>query len=138
MVNVSRYPDHKIRSLIHYVRSFFPLSNIAILVKDSNRPSTGLACAQNGQQYHKRAESLVIVRVGPPSMFPSVYSYPKRKTAPVYTMRNWKEGFVTALAHEFEHIMQFQKGGRCSEIQAELVAHCILRFFRKDRNTIPS
>jgi hypothetical protein len=83
----------------------------------------------------------VLMRIGHPSKFPREVQYPGLKTAPKYTVRDWKEGLVMLAAHEFQHARQFKARARfpetkLSEIEAERVALWALHRYRDPENQV--
>jgi hypothetical protein len=65
-----------------------------------------------------------------------VRHYPRMKTAPYTTVYTWEEDFVYLMAHEMQHIAQYQRGrnarGRASasELECEYYAIRILQLYR--------
>jgi hypothetical protein len=51
--------------------------------------------------------------------YPRSYRYPGRRTAPLITVRDWRERLVALAAHEACHVRQFREGRRRSELEAE-------------------
>ena len=51
--------------------------------------------------------------------FPFTWRYPRMKTAPQLTARDWRERLFAVAAHEAYHVKQFRRGMRRSEVTAE-------------------
>ena len=62
--------------------------------------------------------------------YPFVWRYPKRKTAPQMTARDWRERLLAVAAHEAYHVRQFRQGMRRSEVTAERWAQRTLDRYR--------
>ncbi len=62
--------------------------------------------------------------------YPQSYQYPRLKTAPSITVRDWRERLVALVAHEAFHVRQFREGLRRSEVAAERWASSILVAWR--------
>ncbi|HJP65976.1 MAG TPA: hypothetical protein VKA30_06710 [Actinomycetota bacterium] len=67
--------------------------------------------------------------------YPRTYRYPRLKTAPWITVRDWRERLVALAAHEACHVRQFREGIRRSEVQAERWALRLLHEWRA--STVP-
>lgn len=55
----------------------------------------------------------------PNAKLPREQKYINRKTAPIYTLKNWQEMVMCLAAHEARHITQKHTKGKYSEIDAE-------------------
>jgi len=62
--------------------------------------------------------------------YPQSYRYPRLKTAPSITVRDWRERLVALVAHEAFHVHQFRRGLRRSEVAAERWADSVLEAWR--------
>lgn len=50
---------------------------------------------------------------------------------PIYVTGDWREAFVHTFAHELSHVLQWERGGRKSEIQCETFAARVLDAFKR-------
>jgi hypothetical protein len=99
---------------------------------------TGRAYGGRPKRPRSHPETRFLVRVKIPGSlrnrsYPRTYRYPRLKTAPWITVRDWQERFVALVAHEAFHTRQFREGLRRSEVQAERWAARILESWRETR-----
>ncbi len=122
--NTSRYPTKLVDSLVLFAADNFDTTGIEVHVKNSKQVFAGRAWHDIGNnriiKVSDGINDLIIVRIGSPDKFPIIFSYPKLKTAPTYTIKNWKESIITVTAHEMYHIYQIREKKRLSEVQAEI------------------
>jgi hypothetical protein len=69
--------------------------------------------------------------------YPQSYQYPRLKTAPSITVRDWRERLVALAAHEAFHVRQFRQGLRRSEVAAERWANSRLAAWRMGEQGSP-
>lgn len=121
--NTSRYPKVEVERLVRFAAKGVRTSRVEVHVKNSKRVFAGRAWHNIGRNHvvnvAEYIDDLVIVRLGSPDRFPFEFSYPRLKTAPRYTINNWKEAMVSVTAHELYHIKQRRTGKRSSEVKAE-------------------
>ncbi len=73
----------------------------------------------------------IVMPARPPADgYPLQWRYPRLKTAPTFTARDWRERVFTVAAHEAYHVKQFRMGMRRSEVAAELWAFKALERMR--------
>lgn len=122
--NTSRYPTSVVDSLVLFAVENCDTAGIEVHVKNSKQVFAGRAWhdIRNNRviKVSEDIDDLIIVRIGSPDKFPITFSYPKLKTAPTYTIKNWKESIITVTAHEMYHIYQIREKKRLSEVQAEI------------------
>lgn len=99
---------------------------------------TGRAYGGRPKRPKSHPSTRFLVRVKVPGTlrnrsYPRTYRYPRLKTAPWITVRDWQERFVALVAHEAYHTRQFRDGLRRSEVQAERWAAGILESWRESR-----
>jgi hypothetical protein len=104
---------------------------------------TGRAYFELPRRPRPRAGTRYLVRLKVPSVlrnrgYPMSYKYPRRKTAPSITVRDWRERFIALVAHEAFHIRQFREGLRRSEVVAERWAASVLEDWREGRIGAPT
>ena len=133
--NTSRYLTVDVKRLIRFAAKGIRTSRIEVHVKNSKNIFAGRAWHNIGRNrvvnVADNIDDLVVVRLGPPDRFPFEFSYPRRKTAPRYTVKNWKEAIVSVTAHELYHIKQRRTNKRASEVKAERWALRRLEAYRK-------
>jgi hypothetical protein len=83
--------------------------------------------AHPGTQYLVRLKVPAVLRN---RGYPQSYRYPRLKTAPSITVRDWRERLVALVAHEAFHVHQFRRGLRRSEVAAERWADSVLEAWR--------
>ncbi len=136
--NTSRYPTAEVERLVRFAAKGIGKSRVEIHVKNSRRVFAGRAWHIIGNNrivnVAKYVDDLVVVRIGPPAKFPIEFSYPRLKTVPRYTIRDWKEAIVSVTAHELYHIKQRRACRRASEVKAERWALKRLEAYRKQPN----
>jgi hypothetical protein len=106
--------------------------------KSSWESFTGRAYGGRPKRPRSHPSTRFLVRVKVPATlrnrsYPRTYRYPRLKTAPWITVRDWQERFVALVAHEAFHTRQFREGLRRSEVQAERWAAGILESWRETR-----
>jgi hypothetical protein len=104
---------------------------------------TGRAYGGRPRRPRSHPSTRFLVRVKVPATlrnraYPRTYRYPRLKTAPWITVRDWQERFVALVAHEAFHTRQFREGLRRSEVQAERWAARILESWREARPAVPT
>jgi hypothetical protein len=102
---------------------------------------TGRAYGGRPKRPRSHPSTRFLVRVKVPGTlrnraYPRTYRYPRLKTAPWITVRDWQERFVALVAHEAYHTRQFREGLRRSEVQAERWAARILESWREARPAV--
>ncbi len=102
---------------------------------------TGRAYGGRPRRPRSHPSTMFLVRVKVPGSlrnraYPRTYRYPRLKTAPWITVRDWQERFVALVAHEAFHTRQFREGLRRSEVQAERWAARILESWREARPVV--
>lgn len=120
IMNASSRPDKEVKTLIHFaskrLRKILPkdkYSKLEIRVTDIKDTYRGRAWGSRPYR--------VLIRIGLDDKFPAKevgYNW-KYKTAPSYDMNTWQEALIIIAAHEFYHIIQFEKNYKRSEIAAE-------------------
>jgi hypothetical protein len=50
---------------------------------------------------------------------------------PIYVTHDWREAFLHTFAHELSHVLQWERGGRRSEVQCETFAVRVLEAWRQ-------
>jgi hypothetical protein len=103
---------------------------------------TGRAYFDLPRRPRPHAGTRYLIRLKVPSVlrnrgYPMSYRYPRRKTAPSITVRDWRERFIALVAHEAHHIRQFREGLRRSEVAAERWAASVLDAWREGRGGPP-
>jgi hypothetical protein len=96
---------------------------------------TGRAHGRRPPRLASRRDTQFLVHLRIPGVlrnrgYPKTYRYPRRRTAPAITVRDWRERFVTLVAHEAFHVHQFRTGLRRSEVTAERWALATLERWR--------
>jgi hypothetical protein len=104
---------------------------------------TGRAYGGRPRRPRSHPSTRFLVRVKIPATlrnraYPRTYRYPRLKTAPWITVRDWQERFVALVAHEAFHTRQFREGLRRSEVRAERWAAQILDSWRETRPVAPT
>ena len=102
---------------------------------------TGRAYGGRPKRPRSHPSTRFLVRVKVPGTlrnrsYPRTYRYPRLKTAPWITVRDWQERFVALVAHEAYHTRQFRDGLRRSEVQAERWAARTLESWRESRPAV--
>ena len=102
---------------------------------------TGRAYGGRPRRPRSHPATRFLVRVKIPATlrnraYPKTYRYPRLKTAPWITVRDWQERFVALVAHEAYHTRQFREGLRRSEVQAERWAARVLESWREGRPAV--
>jgi hypothetical protein len=102
---------------------------------------TGRAYGGRPRRPRSHPTTRFLVRVKVPATlrnraYPKTYRYPRLKTAPWITVRDWQERFVALVAHEAFHTRQFREGLRRSEVQAERWAARVLESWREARPVV--
>ena len=135
--NPSRYPTVEVEKLVRFASTGLDTSRVEVHIKNSKKIFAGRAWHNIGQNRivntSNHINDLVVVRVGSPDKFPFEFSYPRRKTAPKYTIGNWREAVVSVTAHELYHIKQRRERKRASEVKAEEWAVTMLAEYRKEQ-----
>lgn len=128
----ANYPKNQVKDLVNLAYDFVfegklvqPPDHFKVWVKNSEY-------AHAGRFYgHK-----ISMRIGRPNQFPCKYSYPGLKTAPEYTMNDWKEGLFVLSVHELWHYYQMKTGSPYSEIETEKRSLAALEKFRLIRHEL--
>ncbi len=138
--NTSKYPTAEVERLVKFAAKGVSTSRVEVHVKNSKRIFAGRSWHNVGSnrviKVADYVDDLAIVRIGSSDNFPIVFSYPRLKTAPKYTLRNWKEAIVSITAHELYHIKQRRTGKRLSEVKAEKWAFKKLEEYRISYNLL--
>lgn len=120
ITNTSSYHDKEVKQLINFsarrLRRILPKEKYQRL----EIRVTGTKDIYRGRAFNDRPYR-VIIRVGPREKFPAKnvgYGW-KYKTAPAYDLNTWQEALVMVAAHEFYHIIQYEKNYKRSEVAAE-------------------
>jgi len=114
IINQAQYPDAEIGAIIHNLESGTS-SGMTALVADCGSLYRGLY--RNIQFLTKSKGGMrwvnFLFRIGIPDKFPVTdVHYPGLSTAPDLTLVNWREAFVTLVAHELEHHNQYRRSIR--------------------------
>jgi hypothetical protein len=96
---------------------------------------TGRAHGRRPPRLASRPDTRFLVHLRIPGVlrnraYPKTYRYPRRRTAPAITVRDWRERLLTLVAHEAFHVHQFRTGLRRSEVTAERWALATLERWR--------
>lgn len=126
----ANYPKNQVKDVVNLAYDFVfagtmvqPPDYFKVWVKNSEY-------AHAGRFYgHK-----ISMRIGRPSQFPCKYSYPRLKTAPEYTLNDWKEALFVLSVHEFWHYYQMKTRSPYSEIETEKRSVAALEKFRTIRH----
>lgn len=118
LINKSKLPTQELADLTRFVLTFLRCrkKNVKIVVRDA-RVERGVAWG------HKIKIWL------PKNRWPRTGNTGRHRNFPHYMLHNWKEGYVTLLAHEAAHIMG-ETGARKGEWQCELNACAALLTYR--------
>lgn len=130
----ANYPKNQVKDIVNLAYDFVfagtmikPPDYFKVWVKNSEY-------AHAGRFYgHK-----ISMRIGRPNQFPCKYSYPRLKTAPEYTLNDWKEGLFVLAVHEFWHYYQMKTSSPFSEIETERRVVMALEKFRTIRHELKS
>lgn len=130
--NTSIYPSSQVRTLVD-----FALKAIGIDPESRNNPITKIR-VQNCSAPHRGLcnDSSILLRIGSPHWFTRPVYCHYRKTAPAYTMEDWKEGLVTLAAHEGTHAIHFAANRGVDEVTCENNAYKALCALREQRPTL--
>ncbi len=135
--NTSRYPAAEVERLVRFASKGINTSGVEVHIKNSKKIFAGRAWHNIGHNnvitVADNINDLVVIRIGSSDKFPFKFSYPRRKTAPRYTLKTWKEAIVTVTAHELYHIKQRRTKKRASEVKAERWAFKRLEAYQKAR-----
>jgi hypothetical protein len=98
---------------------------------------TGRAYPEPPSRPRAHPATKYLIRIRLPSVlrnrgYPQSYRYPRLKTAPSITVRDWRERLLALVAHEAFHVHQFRGGLRRSEVAAERWAQEVLLRSRGD------
>lgn len=132
--STSHYPMDEVRELLAFAAKGISTKHVAVHVRNTRHPYYGRAywgVPSISSAYKTSAQYLVTIRIGKPDRFPLDCKYPRLKTAPEYTMQDWKEAMVMVAAHEFRHIHQYRQRKPRSEIDAEKWAFKRLLAYRE-------
>jgi len=77
----------------------------------------------------------ILVRIGPPSLFPRQAQYPLFKDMPEMEFRTYREAMVAVTAHEIAHTLGYS-GRKSGEERCEYVALDALDYYRKHQAAI--
>jgi hypothetical protein len=151
--NDSAYADSEVEGIICFAAASTDIDfrKIYIVVKNSRKNVSGVAFnhgyapkewhhANIDEDISDQCNYLVIVRIPHPGCFPKSslvngkpYGGP---LAPVWTNEDWQEALLAVAAHEFHHVVLFQRGNRSQtnlEARCERVAFYSLLRWRKTR-----
>lgn len=127
------YPKALVRELVELAYKYVfhnkllvPPDDFQIWVKNSQYPYAG-------RIYYS---GKIVVRIGKPNHFPFIVKYPRLKTAPVYTFRDWMEAIFGVTVHEFWHWYQYNSKSPRSEIECEQRVVSALATLREIRPAI--
>lgn len=124
--NLSQYDTQEVRELVETATKGIKLRKVKVTVTNTKHTYAGRAW--DSWPYRR-----MLIRIGSPDQFPITCKYPRKKTAPTYEMRDWREGIVAVAAHEARHIYQYKFNKRRSEIDAERWAVKKLEEYRVKR-----
>lgn len=125
----ANYPHNEVKDIIGFAEDFVFSGALFKL------PDTFKVWVKNSEYTHagRFYGHKISMRIGRPNRFPSKYSYPRLKTAPEYTMEDWKECLFVLAVHEFWHYYQMKSNSPYSEIETEKRAVMALQIFRSKR-----
>jgi hypothetical protein len=124
VVNSSHKNTKEVNRLVRWTADYSGASHLlgTVLVCDMTEA--------HGFHLDGEDKSIVLIQLGRDQSFPYTYRYPGLKTAPQYTLRNWKEHLVSTVAHESTHALESKLKRRHSEIRAEYMAIAVLEAYR--------
>jgi len=138
--NTSQYPNDVVRTLVRLACNGREHGSVGLNIKNSQHAFRGRAYSNIPAISNWRGQDrryLVVAAIGDVEKFPiKDHQYPGLKTAPIYTLNDWMEGFVFLIAHELTHCEQFKNNRPRSEIEAEISAHRTLEYFRTVREAV--
>lgn len=102
-------------------------SDVEVRLRPAGRPSrsfTGRAYADPPRSARLASGLRHLVVLFVPTVlrnrgYPKTHRYPRLRTAPWITTRDWRERLLALAAHEACHVRQFRLGLRRSEVEAE-------------------
>jgi hypothetical protein len=142
--NQSKVSNRLIKDILTYLKPFFNkrvFKKLEIHFFDDDSSSNKhhvsgisfceLPKSKDFKRIKKKSKYFIIIWVGKKMRFPFRWIY--RKSAPPPTIRSLKEALLHTIAHEFVHCENwvFNRDIWAEEVQAEKIAHSILKEYRK-------
>jgi hypothetical protein len=129
-----------LRGLIEQGFKGIDASGVEVRVERASRSwesFTGRAYPEPPSRPRAHSATKYLIRIRLPGVlrnrgYPQSYRYPRLKTAPAITVRDWRERLLALVAHEAFHVHQFRGGLRRSEVAAERWAQEVLLRSRGD------
>jgi len=141
--NTSRYPDTRVRRLVHFAADGVDMDRVCVNVKNGALGGGAYNGVPEISNAPRAADYLVTLRLGNGRerwpLGPVNYHFKRpdetgpRNRFPFFVCHDWEEWLVKLAAHEVMHIEQFKNGLTCSEISCERFAVAKLDEFRSLR-----
>lgn len=124
IVNLSHRPKGICRQLVNFAVDQVGARDCIEAVVLCDIANTHGYCSEGNDRH------LIVVTTDRTHVYPLVYQTPGYKTAPRYTMADWREHVISTTAHEAIHSLEMSNGLRASELRAERGAVAVLKAWR--------
>jgi hypothetical protein len=119
IINRTRFPDKRVQELIDYVSGVMKCRALIKKVTVRRSRGTGInAWAREDGVVH------VALRTGA-KRYPLTFKYKEVLGAPPMRFNSFEEALISTLAHEFQHLCQFQSGADISDWRSEMEAEAM-------------